>query len=149
MLKSRRLIASAAVIATLFMCASIARAQSWSDIEEASPDAKSPPPDLAGHWAGSIDDGGLGSGDLTLDITQVKSKFGGTWDIIGHVSGTIEAGTVNGNKGTVKFKFKFNGPCAPKAVATLSNGNTTMSGSYFAKNKHCKASGTFTVSLAP
>ncbi len=149
MLKSRRLLATVAVIATLFACANIARAQSWSDVEEASPDAKSPPPPLAGHWVGSIDDVTLGGGDLTLDITQVKSKFGGTWDIINRVSGTIEAGMVNGNKGTVKFKFKFNGPCAPKAVATLSNGNTTMSGSYFAKNKHCHASGTFSVSLAP
>ena len=147
MLNSRKLVASAAVIAMLFACANIARAQGWSDVEESSPDTKSPPPNLAGQWTGSVDDSSFGPADLTLDISQRKSKLGGTWDISGFASGTIAAGTVNGNKGVVRFKFKLNRFCAPQVVGTLSNGNTTMSGSYFAKSRTCNAAGTFTASL--
>ena len=124
-----------------------------SDSATSSADAKNPPPDLAGTWSGNIKDEGDGSGTLTLQVTQNKSKIGGLFEIEtnsqGSFGGDIASGSVNGNKGTVKFKFEVAKDCAPKVKATLSNGNTTMTGSYFQNTKHCKANGTFSVSLEP
>jgi hypothetical protein len=130
----------------LFVMIGFARAQSWSDLpDDTSVDAKTPPPDLAGHWEGSVKDSGFGQAEITLDLTQKKSKIGGTWDILDHFSGTIASGSVNGNKGTVSLKFRVNKMCAPKVSGVLSNGNMTITGHYFSNTKHCHASGTFTV----
>lgn len=140
------------VVASLF-CFNAAHAAGWSDSPEAvSPDRKSPPPNLAGSWSGTGQDALFGATTVSLDITQKKSIIGGTFDVSGPgggQEGTITNGTVNGNKGTVKFNLRAGKNCAPAATATLSNGNTTMTGSYFKNTKHCHANGTFTVDLAP
>jgi len=43
------------------------------------PDKKTPPPNVAGSWCGSIQDNVLGSGEITLAIKQKGSKLSGTW----------------------------------------------------------------------
>jgi hypothetical protein len=134
-------------MAMLFMSAGFARAQSWTDSAEPSEDVKTPPPNLAGEWTGTINDKGFGDADLVLEISQVKSQISGTWNIIDHFGGVIAAGSVNGKTGKVTFKLKVAKTCAPKVNATLSDDNTTMTGSYFANTKHCHASGQLTASL--
>jgi hypothetical protein len=155
----KRVIVLGALFAALLFCFTPVHADSWSDSssDAQSSDAKSPPPNLAGSWSGSLQDNQFGAATLSMDITQTKNKkkIGGTFDIEGidtpnfSESGTVANGSVNGNQGKVTFNFKVSKNCAPKVKATLSNGNTMMTGSYFQKTKHCKASGTFTANLAP
>lgn len=140
-------------IAMLFTCAHFARAQEWTDSADPSADVKTPPPppDLAGTWTGTVDDKDVGETTMDFNFTQVKSVIGGTWEIPGHsLMGTVVDGSVNGKKGSVKFKLKVSGgPCEPKATAELSADDTTMSGKYSEKTKLCHFSGTFSVSLVP
>lgn len=146
------------LLALSLFCFNSAHADSWSDNAESdSPEAKSPSPNIAGSWSGSVNDvgfgkfPGFGNAPLSMDITQVKSKIGGTFEIGNDLAvedGTIADGSVTGN-GVVKFKFQVAKNCAPQVKADLSGGNTTMTGSYFQNTKHCHAKGTFTATLNP
>jgi len=80
--------------------------------------------------------------------------IGGTWEIHEHpYMGTVVDGIVNGKKGKVTFKLKTSGSrCAVKAVAELSDDDTTMTGKYTLSTKRCSSyhfHGTFSVSLVP
>ena len=154
MANKRKAAVTAVVIAMLFTCASFARAQSSTDSAQPSQDVKTPPPNIAGEWTGTVtDDGVLGHGDLDFEFTQKKNVFGGTWDIPDHdYMGTVVDGIVNGKKGKVTFKLKASGSrCTIKATAELSDDDTTMTGNYVESTKHCSYHfhGTFSVSLAP
>jgi hypothetical protein len=147
LIKKTRTAIIAVVMATMFTYAGFARAQSWTDSTDPTEDVKTPPPNLAGEWTGTVDDKGFGTADLVLEISQVKSQISGTWNIIGEFGGVIAAGSVNGKTGKVTFKLKVSKTCAPKVNAVLSDDNTTMTGSYFAHTAHCHASGQLTASL--
>src|SRR5271170_5977249 len=104
-------------MAMLFMSAGFARSQSWTDSTDPSEDVKTPPPNLAGEWTGTVDDNGFGEAGLVLEISQVKSQISGTWDITNEFGGTIAAGSVNGKTGKVTFELKASKTCAPKVTA--------------------------------
>jgi hypothetical protein len=124
---------------------SSAWAQSWGDLSgDASPQAgksQSAPPDISGLWAGMLDDHHFGEGDLSFEITQNGSKFGGTYNSSfggGKLKGKIKS------DGSISAALKIEGSCVLAAHGTLEAGEIT--GVYHAAGCAKSDHGTFTVS---
>jgi hypothetical protein len=150
---------TAAVAATFVLFAlfsmTAARAQ---DADESSTDGATNTPSItqvAGTWTGTdteVQHGQVvGSGPMTLDLTQSQQKIGGTFSL--STGDETPAGTVKGTifKNHLSLTFHAtsgtNHKCSASVVAKVT-GNT-MSGTYLVEqtNSHCKGKGTFDLTM--
>ena len=78
---------------------------------------KSPPPDVAGPWCGSIEDTDLGPGTISLEVNQKGANLSGSWsDTLGG-SGTFK-GKIKGDAITATLKQRDT-KCKVAMVGTL------------------------------
>jgi hypothetical protein len=89
---------------------------SASDVSE--PESKGPPPPhVAGPWCGSINDTEFGSGTISLEVKQKRTKLSGSWsDTLGG-NGTIK-GKIDGDAITATLKQRGT-KCKVAMVGTL------------------------------
>ena len=147
-------VAATFALLTLFSMTG-ARAQ---DADESNADGAAVIPSItqvAGTWTGTnseVQHGQVvGSGPMTLDLTQDQEKIGGTFSLTsgsdtptGPVKGTI---LKNHLALTFHATSGANHKCTASVVATVS-GNT-MSGTYLVEqtSRHCKGKGTFDLTM--
>jgi hypothetical protein len=91
--------------------------------------------DIAGSWSGSITDGLLGSGTLSLTLAQSGDSVTGTWSTTfsdtTHDTGGLVAGNVSGSTLSIQLR-----PLSPSTCqygpfdVTASVTGTSMSGTY-------------------
>ena len=126
----------------------VAWAQSWDDLTgDTSPqtdgsEAQTAPTNIAGTWAGTLDDHLLGAGNLGFVITQNGSKFTGTY------SSTFGGGKLKGkikSDGSIAAALKIRGSCVLAAHGTLAAGE--IKGVYHAAGCARGDHGTFQVFL--
>ena len=132
-----------------------ARAQ---DADEPNTDGADAIPSIiqvAGTWTGTNTEvkGGqvVGTGPMTLDLTQDQQKIGGTFSLTtgdNTPTGTLR-GTISGKHLALTFHATSgaNHKCSALVVAKVI-GNT-MSGTYLVErtNNHCKGKGTFDLTM--
>jgi uncharacterized protein (DUF2147 family) len=107
---------------------------SSSEADDSESKSKTPPPDIAGTYTGTIDDHKEGSGAFTMEITQTGGKLSGSFfDFFN--SGTI-SGTVT-SKDKVKMRLKVSGKCGATFHGEFEDGDQ-ISGVY--KVSGCKIS---------
>ena len=147
----------AATFAPLLSLFSITTARA-QDADESSANAATITPStnqVAGTWTGTdteVEHGEVvGSGPMTLDLTQDQQKIGGTFSLsTGDESpaGTVK-GTISGRHLSLTFHATSgtNHKCSASVVAKVT-GNT-MSGTYLVEqtNSHCKGKGTFDLTM--
>jgi hypothetical protein len=98
----------------------MAQGRDASEIASASSDAKvkkSPPPNVAGSWCGSVKDNDAGSGEINLSIKQSGKQLSGTWSDDFGGSGTL-SGKINGTAVSAKLKDQAN-KCKLQVNGTL------------------------------
>ncbi len=80
-------------------------AVAWAqDSTQGQPESKkSPPPDVAGSWCGSINDMDFGMGTINLDVNQKGANLSGSWSGTLGGSGTFK-GKINGDAITATLK---------------------------------------------
>jgi len=150
----------AAAVAATFVILSLlsmtgARAQ---DADESSTDGATIAPSItqvAGTWTGTdseVQHGQVvGSGPMTLDLTQNQQKIGGTFSL--STGSETPAGTVRGTIFRNHLSLTFHATsgtqhnCSALVVAKVS-GNT-MSGTFLVEqtSRHCKGKGTFDLTM--
>jgi len=150
----------AAAVAATFVILSLlsmtgARAQ---DADESSTDGATIAPSItqvAGTWTGTdseVQHGQVvGSGPMTLDLTQNQQKIGGTFSL--STGSETPAGTVRGTIFRNHLSLTFHATsgtqhnCSASVVAKVS-GNT-MSGTFLVEqtSRHCKGKGTFDLTM--
>jgi len=122
---------------------SVACAQSWDDLsapQAGDSEPQTTPPNIAGTWAGTVNDHKLGSGALSFSITQNGSKLNGTYSSDfggGKLKGKIKA------NGSIAAALKIRGSCVLAAHGMLA-GNEIM-GVYHAAGCPRSTHGTFDV----
>ena len=147
-------VAATFVLVALFSMTG-ARAQ---DVDESSTDGATVIPSItqvAGTWTGTdseIEHGQVvGSGPMTLDLTEDQAKIGGTFSL--STGDETPAGTVKGTISKDHLELTFhatsgtNHKCSALVVAKVT-GNT-MSGTFLVEqtSRHCKGKGTFDLTM--
>src|SRR5579863_7711223 len=105
---------------------SVAFAQQWTDPSDDSANADSATPsapDITGSYSGTLDDHKLGTGELSMDITQNGKKITGSWNATFGGPGTLK-GVVT-SKGNILARLKITGghSCGLNVEAKFANGN--------------------------
>ncbi|MHB8382357.1 MAG: hypothetical protein ACYDC3_08465 [Candidatus Binataceae bacterium] len=143
------------VLAASIMLSAPARALAQDDSTSADiADAKTPPAAMAGTWTGTVvisSKSGGGTGTLTLDLTQVKSTVGGTFNIVGagNPSGSVR-GKVTGNKVTLKLsQTNKSHPCKVNVKGEVLTLDEYKGSFALGHSKHCNGAGTFDLFLQP
>jgi len=100
-------------------------AEQWSDSSGDTssadePQSKSPPPDIAGTYTGTVVDHKAGSSSATVIITQNGKKLSGSFST-GFNHGTVK-GTIKPNN-TVKLRLKVAGTCGANFHGVFENGD--------------------------
>ena len=104
--------------------AGVAWAQDATDTDDSADVSTEPavkPPDIAGDWAGDIDDNNpaIGEASFSIDIFQKKSKLKGDWTTGLGGSGTF-TGKIKADGETLSFKLKQkHSKCKTKSEGTL------------------------------
>jgi hypothetical protein len=156
-LSVKRVAATIAATLLLFALICLTAAQAQDADESGTNDAQSAPSitQVAGTWTGTDTEvkGGqvVGSGPMTLDLTQDQSAIGGTFSLTtgsDTPTGTVK-GRISGDHLTLTFHTTggANHKCTANVMAKVTG--TTMSGTYLVDRigKHCKGKGTFDLNM--